>query len=102
MSNENMNNEFHPIEEPVPIDPDSSRDIIGWIGSAIVIAGSLILFPAMVMPARAKGATVSSKLKWQARQEQAQAAIANAQAAEAQTAAPAPAPPDHKPETPNP
>jgi len=109
MSNENMNNQFHPIEEPVPIDPDSAKDILSWVGSAIVIAGSVVLFSSMVLPARARGATMSSKLRWQARQAQAQESIAQAQAAEAQAAAdtkapepasapaPVPVPPTHAP-----
>jgi hypothetical protein len=108
MSNENLHNGFPPetgekagehgpplpslIEEPVPIDPDSSRDILGWIGSAAVIAAGIIIVPALVMPARCQGASLSSKVKWQQRVDEAKQAVEQAVASETPAPAAAPSP----------
>jgi hypothetical protein len=64
------------IGGPEPVDPGAVESAITQVIVAVAVtAGGLIAFAALTMPTRTAGATRSSRLRWEERQQQIETAV---------------------------
>ena len=63
MPEENQTNE---TGEPMPVNDDVGWSLLAkWTSFAVVLGGGVVAFAVMTTPTHARGATTSSRLKWE-------------------------------------
>jgi hypothetical protein len=73
-----MPNEEHndSIGGPEPVDPGAVESVITRVVVALAVtAGGIVAFAALTAPVQCRGATRSSRLRWEERQQQIEEAI---------------------------